>query len=113
MKFMPLSLATALASSVLPVPGAPNSRTPERWRMGRLEKRTGYWKRRCFRLLMSEQRRFFLKINLDLDVFFKGRAGNLEVPPRGRFRNYLLSYFIVRMGLLESINNDVFFVFFK
>lgn len=42
MKFMPLSLATARASRVFPVPGAPNSRIPERCRIGRLEKRTGY-----------------------------------------------------------------------
>lgn len=45
MKFIPLSLATALASRVFPVPGAPYSRTPERWRIGSLENKMGYWKR--------------------------------------------------------------------
>ena len=43
MKFMPLSRAAAPASRVFPVPGAPYSRSPERWRMGSLENRTGYW----------------------------------------------------------------------
>lgn len=42
MKFIPLSFATALASRVFPVPGAPNSNIPERWRIGRLENRMGY-----------------------------------------------------------------------
>lgn len=41
MKFIPLSLATALASRVFPVPGAPYSKIPERWRIGRLENRMG------------------------------------------------------------------------
>lgn len=41
MKFIALSLATALASRVFPVPGAPYSSIPERWRIGSLEKRMG------------------------------------------------------------------------
>lgn len=44
MKFIPLSFATALASRVFPVPGAPKSNIPERWRIGRLENKMGYCK---------------------------------------------------------------------
>lgn len=45
MKFIPLSLATALASRVFPVPGAPYSSIPERWRIGSLENKMGYCQR--------------------------------------------------------------------
>lgn len=45
MKFIPLSLATARASRVFPVPGAPYSSNPERWRIGSLENKMGYCQR--------------------------------------------------------------------